>query len=217
MGKRSRVVTSMAIAGVALSAVALASVADAAPKPNGPFGAHDDAMRTVSGAGVSANVLTNDTGPPGSAQLTAITQPANGAVFCVGGACTYTPRPHFVGTDTFTYTSSDGAGATSTASVVVTVNDANSSAAARALVNTVQVPADATTAISVLRNATDRDGNPFQILSVRRGGGGRVELTRDGRVLYTAPAGFIGSDSIGVSLSDGHGGVRYSTVIVQVG
>ncbi len=216
MGKRSKMIASVAAAGVAVSAFAIASAAQAAPSRKGPFGAQADAMRTVSGAGVTANVLGNDVAPAGVvASLMAITQPANGAVFCVGGSCTYTPRPRFIGSDSFTYTSTDGAGATSVATVTVKVNDAYSDSPL-SVVRSVDAPANVTTAVNVFRNPTDRDGNPFQILSVRRTGGGRVELSRDGRVLYTPAAGFTGVDTISVMLSDGHGGVRSTSVAVIV-
>jgi hypothetical protein len=53
--------------------------------------------------------------------VSAVTQPANGAVVNNNTNVQYTPNAGFAGTNTFTYTVSDGRGGTDTATVTVTV------------------------------------------------------------------------------------------------
>ena len=76
-------------------------------------------------AGVTFNVLSNDTDPEGDPLSVASYDDstiANGSVTSNGaGSFTYTPAAHFAGTDSFTYTVTDGNGGTSTALVTITV------------------------------------------------------------------------------------------------
>jgi hypothetical protein len=64
-----------------------------------------DSITTPANTAASFNVLANDTFSDPSRQVTAVTQPANGAVtFNSGGACVFTPNAGFSGTTSFTYT-----------------------------------------------------------------------------------------------------------------
>ena len=96
------------------------TVANAAPV------AVNDSASTGAGKSVAIDVLGNDTDPNGgTATITAVTQPAHGAVTIVDGRVIYTPAAGYAGTDTFTYTITDAAGATSTATVSVQVRAAD--------------------------------------------------------------------------------------------
>jgi hypothetical protein len=97
--------------------------------PNNPPTAVNDAVMVAEDSGpTTIPVLTNDTSAPDineTLTVTAVTQPANGAVFLTGGVVSFTPALNFNGTTTFTYTISDGNGGTATATVTVTVTPVN--------------------------------------------------------------------------------------------
>lgn len=64
-----------------------------------------DSVTTAANTAASFNVLANDTFSDPGRQVTAVTQPANGAVtFQNNGACVFTPNAGFSGTTSFTYT-----------------------------------------------------------------------------------------------------------------
>ncbi|OQX12316.1 MAG: hypothetical protein BWK80_43840 [Desulfobacteraceae bacterium IS3] len=97
---------------------------------NGPVALPDTALTDI-GMPVTIDVLENDGDPNGNPlTITSVTKPANGTVVIDNGGTPddpsddrviYTPKPGFVGTDSFDYTISDGLGGTATASVTVTV------------------------------------------------------------------------------------------------
>jgi hypothetical protein len=94
---------------------------------NQPPVAIPDTASTDEDVAVSIAVLANDTDPDGDAlTVTGVTRGANGAVTInPNGTVTYTPAPHFFGSDSFTYDISDGQGGTATGTVTVTVNHVN--------------------------------------------------------------------------------------------
>jgi len=101
----------------------LFAAAAVAPPANQPPGAANDTAITNESTPVTINVLANDSDPdkgPSPLAITAVGQPSNGTATVVSNQATYTPKPGFVGTDSFTYTISDGA-VTATATVTVTV------------------------------------------------------------------------------------------------
>ncbi len=69
--------------------------------------------------------------------------------------------------------------------------------------------------IDVLANDTDPDGDPLAISAVGTPSGGSVEIV-DGRLVYTAAAGFAGTDQFDYAVSDGAGGGSGSFVTVTV-
>ena len=82
----------------------------------------DDSATTQTGVAITISVLGNDNDPDGDTlSISAITQPANGAVVIQGTSVRYTPNAGFVGTNTFTYTASDGNGGSDVATVTVNV------------------------------------------------------------------------------------------------
>jgi outer membrane protein OmpA-like peptidoglycan-associated protein len=73
-------------------------------------------------------VLANDSDVDAdSLTVTLVTQPANGQASLENGVLRYTPRPGYVGTDSFTYTVSDGQGGTTTGTVTLTVDGSGDS------------------------------------------------------------------------------------------
>jgi hypothetical protein len=144
-----------------------------------------------SGANAIA-VLANDTDPDaGPMSISAVTQPANGAVVITGGGTglTYAPNVNYCnnppGTtlDTFTYTLTPG-GSVATVTVTVTCLDdppvaVNDSA-------TVNEDA-AAAAVLVLANDTDVDGGAISITAVTQPANGAVVITGGGTGLTYQP------------------------------
>ena len=98
------------------------------PVNDNPVAVNDTATVTEDSAGVSGNVLGNDTDVDTGTTLTATlgASPANGTVtLAPNGTFTYTPAPDFNGTDSFTYTASDGTAVSNVATVTITVTAVN--------------------------------------------------------------------------------------------
>ncbi|MCV6979995.1 tandem-95 repeat protein [Mycolicibacterium pulveris] len=167
--------------------------------------------------------------------LTKVTPPQNGTVTYDGGVLTYTPNADFHGTDTLTYTISDeaspfhvhgllrglwaallggDAGHASTATVTVTVAPVND--APEAVDDFVTVVEDSgVTAIDVLGNDTDVDGDALSVIGVGAAANGIASLT-DGVVTYAPDADFHGTDTFSYTISDGMGATATATVTVTV-
>jgi VCBS repeat-containing protein len=160
----------------------------------------DDAPTAVNDAATVAedsganpiNVQANDTDPDGGTNtITAVTQPANGAVAITNGGAdlTYTPNANYCNTppgtalDAFTYTLSPG-GTVATVTVTVTCVDDNPVAVMDAA--TVAEDSGANT-INVLANDTDVDAGPISITSVTQPANGAVVITNGGTDLTYAP------------------------------
>jgi len=91
--------------------------------------ATNDSTSTPQNTAVSLNVLNNDTDADSDTlSISSNTNPSNGSVVCINGACDYTPTSTFSGSDSFTYTVSDGFGNTSTAIVTITVVEVSDTA-----------------------------------------------------------------------------------------
>jgi len=139
--------------------------------------------------------------------------PANGTVIVSSnGTYYYTPAANFVGTDSFKVTVSDGKGGTTTVTVNVTVTPVNDPpVAAPAGVST---PED--TPVSGKVMVTDPDGDPLTFSKASDPKHGTVIVNADGTYTYTPAAGYNGSDSFTVKVSDGKGGTITVTVNVTV-
>jgi VCBS repeat-containing protein len=112
---------------------------------NDPPVANADTDTTNEDAGISGNVLTNDTDADNTDGIagnedTLVVSAVNGSAAAVGtsistshgtvtmnadGSYSYAPASNFFGTDSFTYTVSDGRGGSDTATVTITVNEVN--------------------------------------------------------------------------------------------
>lgn len=148
------------------------------------------------------NVMANDSDPEGDAiAITVVTQPTNGVVSIgTGGAdIVYTPDAGFFGGDSFTYTVSDGQ-INATAGVTILVNRAPLTFGDVVTLqrNTVANP------VNVLGNDRDPDGDALTITAVTQPASGVVSIGPVGLVLlYTANAGFTGTDSFSYTITDG--------------
>ncbi|MBJ7358040.1 Ig-like domain-containing protein [Nocardioides sp.] len=142
---------------------------------NDPPVANDDA-RTVgedSGPTTFGTLLVNDTDAESDPiTVTAASDPANGTTTFTATDVTYTPDPDFCGADSFTYTVNGGD--TATVSVTVTCVDDAPVADDDAATVTEDDPA---TAVDVLADDDDVEGDPITISSAGDPANGTVVLT----------------------------------------
>jgi putative nucleotidyltransferase with HDIG domain len=153
-------------------------------------------------AGVTFNVLANDTDPEGDPLGVASYDDstiANGSVTANGGGSfTYVPAAHFAGTDSFSYTVSDGNGGASTALVTITVTPVpDPPATADDAYLTARNTPLTQAAPGVLANDSDAiSGGTLTVdtTPVVAPGLGTLSLAADGSFLYTPNPGQTGSD-----------------------
>ena len=106
------------------------------------------------------------------------------------GTVTYTPDPHFNGTDSFIYLVTDWLRGADIATVVVIVNAIND--APYAMNDVATVDEDTAVKIDVLTNDTDVDGDAMSVSDVTQGSHGSVARNADDTVTYTPAADFNG-------------------------
>ncbi len=185
---------------------------------NDPPIAIDDLVSTEEGTPYSFDPTENDLDPDGDGVVTsAVTQPENGSVVINNdGTVTYTPDPGFIGTDTFTYTIEDDDGAVDTAVIRVVVLEGENNPPV-AVDDTYEVPRNRTTALEVLANDSDPDGDPLTIVQVVQPRNGSATLDDEGQVLYRPRAGYFGPDSFTYTITDGNGATSTADVELYVG
>ncbi len=160
------------------------------------------------------NVLSNDSDPDGdSLELISVSTPANGTVNISGDQVTYTPAVGFVGTDTFIYTVDDGFGGQQSANV--TVNVAPENLPPVAVNDSASANAGVGVSINVLANDSDPEGDALSVVSVGQPGNGSA-LISGGVVIYTADAGFSGTDTFSYTIEDTAGNQASAQVTVTV-
>jgi hypothetical protein len=136
--------------------------------PPPPPVAQNDIATTPFQAPVTINVLANDSDPSGLAlTVTAIgTPPQNGSTQIIpnnttpNNTITYTPKPGYVGADSFMYTISNGHGGTANANVAITVQPPPPPIAVNDKVST---PFNTPVQINVLQNDSDPSGLPLSV------------------------------------------------------
>jgi len=182
--------------------------------------ADDDSVTVAEdrATGIVVPVLTGDTDVEGSELLiSAKTNGAKGTVVITGGGTglTYKPLANKFGSDTFTYTVSDGE-KTDTATVSVTITPANDTPNAVNDQKTVPEGAGAT-AVAVLANDTDVDGDTLTITGKTNGTKGTVAITGGGTGITYDPAALqSGTDTFTYTVNDGHGRTDTATVLVTI-
>jgi len=158
----------------------------------------DDTFSVVRGPGqVALDVLANDTDADGGPILIeSITQPGNGSVAITGAGSgiSYEPdRNHCTDSGPFTYTLNGGAKATVQVQVIC-ADTAPTAADDFAVVAEDSGP----TAIEVLANDTNPDGDPLQIESVTQPSNGTATVRDSGSGLTYAPVAGYCNDPGGV-------------------
>ncbi len=178
--------------------------------------ANADAITVVEDSGATTvNVLGNDSDADGDTlSVAAVTQGSNGTVTLVGGVVSYTPNADFAGADTFSYTVADGNGGSAVGTVTVTVTAVQDAPVATD--DSVSVVEDSgSTAIDVLANDIDVDGDTLVVSAVTQPSQGTVTLT-NGVVSFAPAANQTGTATFTVTISDGNGGSATSTVTVTI-
>ncbi len=120
------------------------------------------------------------------------------------GSFTYTPSANFSGSDSFEYLVTDPDGESATATAVITVSDVNAPpVAADDLV--VDVDRSATTAVDVLGNDSDQDGDELAVVAwdATSEQGGEVDCGIANVCRYTPPEDHLGPDTFSYSVGDG--------------
>ncbi len=170
-------------------------------------------------ASTAIDVLANDTDPDGDSLIvTLASNPPHGTATVDGGGTGvhYTPDLNYSGPDSFTYNISDGNGGVDTGTVNVTVTHVNQAPTAVTDAKTVLENA-ASTAIDVLANDTDPDGDSLIVTLASNPPHGTATVDGGGTgVHYTPDLNYSGPDSFTYNISDGNGGVDTGTVNVTV-
>ena len=168
-----------------------------------PAAVNDSATVAEDSSATIVDVLPNDTDIDGGPKSVASkTNGAHGSVAIFGGGAgvTYTPNPDYCGPDSFTYSLAPGG---STATVAMTVSCVDDPPVA--VNDSAAIPEDAAaTAIDVLANDTDVDGDSKTITAKTEGAHGSVAITGGGTGLtYTPNANYCGPDSFTYTINGG--------------
>ncbi|MDO9213528.1 MAG: Ig-like domain-containing protein, partial [Methylococcales bacterium] len=177
------------------------------------------AIEDISIIYTAGQLLGNDTDADGNPlTIASVTSGANGtAVLNADGTVTFTPAANFSGAATFSYQASDGTVNSNSATVsviVLPVNDAPVAVADTLATN--EDTAITYTAIQLLGNDTDADGNFLTIGSVTNGSNGTVVLNGDGSVTFTPAPNFNGVADFSYQATDGSLLSNPATVTVNV-
>ncbi len=168
---------------------------------------------------VGINVLLNDADIDGladSLKVTNITTPVNGGTATIAGDSTisYTPALNFNGIDSLQYTVCDTSMGCATAWVFFTVTPVND--APIAVNDTTFLSKDTTGAqIVVLTNDNDIDGDALTVSTIGTSTQGVTATVSGNLIVYAAPTGFLGVDTITYKITD-TGGLMDTALLIVV-
>jgi large repetitive protein len=184
--------------------------------PNRPPVAGDDAITVPWGQQVIVPVLANDSDPDGDGlYVSDYGTPTHGSTGgAPGGAIEYTPDADYVGTDSFTYTVSDDYGNTATATVTVTILPPNRPPIATD--DRATTTSGTPVSIDVLANDVDPDGDPLVATVYGQPDYGTAVIDSGGRLIYTPPAGYVGTDYVNYRIVDPDGREAIASVTIVV-
>jgi uncharacterized membrane protein len=199
----------------ATATITVAAVNDAPVAVNDALSAIEDTPITYN----AAQLLGNDTDAEGDPlTIASVTSGIGGtAVLNAGGTVTFTPNANFNGAASFTYQTTDGSLTSNTATVTINVAPVND--APVAVSDTLTATEDTAiiyTALQLLGNDTDVEGNPLTIVSVSSGIGGTAVLNTDGTVTFTPIANFNGAAHFTYQANDGTSNSNTATVTINV-
>jgi hypothetical protein len=184
------------------------------PLPSPPV-AVDDELVLDEDTSRSIGPLENDSDPNREPlSLREIGPAAHGTAEIVfGTGVLYTPEPDANGTDSFSYTVGDPTGSTDTGTVHVTINPVNDAPLAQ---DDAAMAVESTTiVVPVLANDDDIDGDALTVSTVGTPAHGSASVDAVG-VRYVPQSGFLGSDEVSYTVSDGAGGSDTAVLRVTV-
>lgn len=157
--------------------------------------------------------------------LTAVTQPAAGAVSIFENKVVFDPQGDFdylgdgeTATATFIYTVTNADGVDVNELVTITVNGtAAGNSAPSAVDDSIVAFIDRPVTLNLTSNDDDPDGDSLIVTDTGIAGNGTASIDPvTGNVIYTPQPGFTGSDSFTYTISDGEGGFDTASVDVSV-
>ncbi|TGS17855.1 tandem-95 repeat protein [Mesorhizobium sp. M2E.F.Ca.ET.209.01.1.1] len=169
---------------------------------------------------VAQGVLANDHDAEGSAlHAVLISGPSHGTLHLLDdGSFDYTAAAGYTGPDSFTYEAFDGAAYSAATAVTLSVTSGNTAPVAANDSYNVTAGTDFSVvrAGGVLANDSDADGNPLEAVLQTGPANGSLTLDSDGSFIYTAVAGFTGTDSFTYKAFDGTAYSNTATVSLVV-
>jgi len=189
---------------------------------NTPPNAMEDALTGIleDGGAATINVVANDSDIDGladSLKLSSITTPVNGGTATIVGDSTisYTPALNFNGLDSVQYTVCDTSLGCATAWVVFTVDPVND--APLAVNDTVFLAKDTTGAeLTVLTNDSDIDGDALTVTTIGNSTQNIATTVVSNLIVYSAPTGFLGADTVTYKVTDGGGLMDTAMLIIII-
>ncbi|MEI8168094.1 MAG: tandem-95 repeat protein, partial [Rhodoferax sp.] len=175
-----------------------------------------------SAAGITTDVLANDSFENSGRSVTAVTQGTHGTVAIVDaalGTVKYTPNANYNGADSYTYTVTS-AGVTETATVNVTVTQVNDPASFGSGVGVDSgsgaEDGAAITGVLTVTDAADGMTTPnFRVSTVAGHGTASIDAVT-GAWSYTPVGDYNGADSFVVSVTDNNGNTETKTISLTV-
>jgi hypothetical protein len=168
-----------------------------------------------------AGVMANDTDPENDRLVAELlTPPQNGTIqFNPEGTFRYTPGVNYEGTDSFTYRVSDGEFFSPAATVALEMlagpNDfPETTGDSYDVVE--DIPLNVATGFGVLRNDSDPEGSPLNVIVESEPSNGTLALNPDGSFTYVPSLNFFGTDTFTYRANDGTDTSRPEVVTLTV-
>lgn len=178
--------------------------------------ANNDSATTAEDTSTTINVLSNDTDADNDPLTVSIlSNPARGtATVNANGTISYTPAANDNGSDSFTYRVSDGTAASNTATVSLNISAVNDAPVATN--DSATTTQNTAVTINVLSNDSDVEGSTLMPNLVAVPAHGSVTVNANGTITYSPLTGYVGTDSLTYSVSDGSATSNTATVSLNV-
>ncbi|NRB29778.1 MAG: tandem-95 repeat protein, partial [Rhizobiaceae bacterium] len=183
------------------------------PVDDAPIGL--DANHVVAeNAVINATLSMSDVDVGDTPEASLQSGPTNGvAVVQADGSYTYTPNAGFSGFDSFVILVTDDTGLTDTATISIDVTFANDAPTA----SSTPISTERNTPVSDKISFSDPDPGDIPVASLASGPeNGTVNVAADGSYTYTPSAGFVGTDSFDIVVTDSLGLTATTTITVTV-
>ncbi len=180
--------------------------------PNNPPTTSPMTQTTAEDTPTTVALVSQDVdGDPRTWSITPGQGATHGTATISGSNLSYTPAANYAGTDVIGVTVSDGRGGTASTTVTITITPVNDPPTTAPMTKTTSE--DTATTVALVANDVDGDSLTWSITSPASHGTAGVTGST---LSYSPAANFHGSDTIGVQVDDGHGGVVTTTVTITV-